>query len=337
MWLLTVGVLPVASSSEPSAIPCRKPARDNRSRRLPEDARGCARLVVILQNRCSRPVECRPDQSACAGSEATVAITDPSAALEEVERFIGLLVKDRELHEAEERGGYRSHQRDSSGQDERERVRSEILRLQPLIEAIGREIDPDEDPNRFKNRVLVSGMWGYSTALVAAERLTGILQQQERLEAILGPKGPVLAAGGLHEWVWHAAVDLWDSGHFKEAVRSAASAVEEQTCLKIDRRDLTGTSIFNEAFSLDPPEPGRPRLRFAHIEETAGSGQRSQEWKSAHEGAMAFGRGCFQGIRNLQAHGTADLQEQQALEYLAALSVLARWVDDAQTEKSRGS
>lgn len=266
-----------------------------------------------------------------------MAITDPSAALEEVNRFIDLIVKDRELHEAEKRGGYPSHQRDISGQDERERVRSEILRLQPLIEAIGREIDPDEAPDRFKRHTIVAGGWGWGTALNAAERLTGILQQQERLEAILGPKGPVLAAGGLHKWVWHAAVDLWDSGHFKEAVRSAAAAVEEQTCLKIDRRDLTGASIFNEAFSLDPPEPGRPRLRFAHIEETAGSGQRSQEWKSAHEGAMAFGRGCFQGIRNLQAHGTADLPEQQALEYLAALSVLARWVDDAQTEKSRGS
>ena len=143
-----------------------------------------------------------------------------------------------------------------------------------------------------------------------------------------------MAAGGLHRWVWNAAVDLWDSGHFKEAVRNAAAAVEEQTRLKTDRTDLTGASIFTEAFSLKLPEPGKPRLRFAHIEETAGSGDRTQDWKSAHEGASAFGRGCFQGIRNLLAHGTDDLPEQQALEYLAALSVLARWVEGAQLEKS---
>jgi len=266
-----------------------------------------------------------------------VAIANPIAALEEVNRFIGLIVKDRELHEAEKRGGYPSHQRDNSGQDEQERIGSEMLRLQPLIEDIGREIDPDEDPDRFKYQVIMLGMWGWGTALNAAERLIGILELQERRDAIFGPRGPVLAAGGLHEWVWHAAVNLWDGEHFKEAVRSAASAVEEQTRLKIDRSDLTGASIFNEAFSLDPPEPGKPRLRFAHIEEIAGSGQRSQEWKSAHEGAMAFGRGCFQGIRNLQAHGIADLPEEQALEYLAALSVLARWVDDAHIEKSGGS
>ena len=42
---------------------------------------------------------------------------------------------------------------------------------------------------------------------------------------------------------------------------------------------------------------------------------------------MHFGRGCAQGIRNLNAHGTGELPKQEALEYLAALSVLARWVE----------
>ena len=297
----------------------------------------CSNLTAVLRNHCEMTVECRPDKPYCTGSEITVAITDPSVALEEVGQFIDLIVRDKELHEAERGRDHRSHQKEDSGDNERYHINVEILRLQPLMEAIGREIDPDEDSDRFKSRVIMAGMWGWGKALEAAERLNGILQQQEKLDAILGPKGPVLAAEGLHKWVWHAAVNLWDNGHFKEAVHSAASAVEEQTCLKIDRSDLTGTSIFNEAFSLGAPEPGRPRLRFAHIEETAGSGQMSQEWKSAHEGAMAFGRGCFQGIRNLQAHGTADLPEQQALEYLAALSVLARWVDDARTEQSERS
>jgi hypothetical protein len=37
--------------------------------------------------------------------------------------------------------------------------------------------------------------------------------------------------------------------------------------------------------------------------------------------------GCAQGIRNPQAHPSEDITEQEALEQLAALSVLARWVD----------
>ena len=42
---------------------------------------------------------------------------------------------------------------------------------------------------------------------------------------------------------------------------------------------------------------------------------------------MYLGMGCAQGIRNPQAHPSDDISEQEALEQLAALSVLARWVD----------
>ncbi|MYE68281.1 MAG: hypothetical protein F4236_09205, partial [Acidimicrobiia bacterium] len=50
-----------------------------------------------------------------------------------------------------------------------------------------------------------------------------------------------------------------------------------------------------------------------------------RDWRSAHYGAAHFGRGCAQAIRNLATHRTDDRTEQVALEYLAALSVLARW------------
>ena len=40
------------------------------------------------------------------------------------------------------------------------------------------------------------------------------------------------------------------------------------------------------------------------------------------------------GIRNPLAHGKADLNEQEALEQLAALSVLARWVEASASEKT---
>ena len=43
---------------------------------------------------------------------------------------------------------------------------------------------------------------------------------------------------------------------------------------------------------------------------------------------MHLGMGCAQGIRNPQTHPSDDITEQEALEQLAALSVLARWVDE---------
>ena len=43
------------------------------------------------------------------------------------------------------------------------------------------------------------------------------------------------------------------------------------------------------------------------------------------------------GIRNPLSHEAEnELSEHEALEYLAALSVLARWVDQSTVEKARG-
>ena len=146
------------------------------------------------------------------------------------------------------------------------------------------------------------------------------------------PSGPALAAEGLHRWVWHAAVDLWAVGAFKPAVNAAASAVEELTQEKLKRGDLSGAPLYTEAFKVGKvgEEPDGRRLRFPHLDELTEDGKRNQSWTSAHQGAMDFGRGCAEGIRNMNAHGTRELPAQEALEYLAALSVLARWVDTAQ-------
>ena len=71
-----------------------------------------------------------------------------------------------------------------------------------------------------------------------------------------------------------------------------------------------------------------PRLRFPDIDR----GERPDDWTSAHEGAMHLGMGCVQGIRNPRAHSSEDITEQEALEQLAVLSVLARWVDNCAFE-----
>jgi len=40
----------------------------------------------------------------------------------------------------------------------------------------------------------------------------------------------------------------------------------------------------------------------------------------------------MEGIRNISTHVTNEPDEQAALEQLAALSVLARWIDEAEIE-----
>jgi hypothetical protein len=99
-----------------------------------------------------------------------------------------------------------------------------------------------------------------------------------------------------------------------------------QLQMKLGRHDISGADLVTQAFSTEPAKPGYPRLRFADLTPD------SERWRSAHQGAMHFGRGCVQGIRNWAAHDTVAVDEQQALEYLAALSVLARWIEAAEVD-----
>ena len=51
-------------------------------------------------------------------------------------------------------------------------------------------------------------------------------------------------------------------------------------------------------------------------------------------GAMDFGAGCFEGIRNPAAHDEKhEWSEVEALEHLTSFSVLARWIDSASVEE----
>ena len=173
--------------------------------------------------------------------------------------------------------------------------------------------------------------WLVSRSVIGSivERInTEVIQQVSRLAVKMQP-ATTLRTERFHSWVWDKSRSLWASKNYREAVGTAAAEVEKQTQAKLDRGNLSGADLYTQAFKVDKIReiPDGPRLRFPGLDELTEDGKRNQSWKSAHEGAMHFGRGCAQGIRNLNAHGTDDLPEQEAIEYLAALSVLARWVD----------
>lgn len=157
----------------------------------------------------------------------------------------------------------------------------------------------------------------------AVVRLIGIIERQQETAAIFTPTGPQLAATGLHPWVWNAARDLWSDGHHRNAVADAANKIETMLHAKLGRHDVSGKDLYAQAFTTANPKIDSPRLRFP------GLPGGTQRWTSAHDGAMHFGMGCAQGLRNWAAHSLDDADEQLALEYLAALSVLARWIEQA--------
>ncbi len=160
----------------------------------------------------------------------------------------------------------------------------------------------------------------------AAIRAKAELERQEEIRKNLGDDAPELSAAKLHPWVWDGASSLWQSGHFREAVEGAIRKLNAETQNKLGRRDVSETDLFNQAFSEQAPAAGRPRLYRM-------KNDGSSTFKSVQRGARTFAEGVFAGIRNPLAHeADQEMPEQQALEYLAALSVLARWVDESTLE-----
>ncbi|MFM9379116.1 TIGR02391 family protein [Gordonia sp. VNK21] len=160
----------------------------------------------------------------------------------------------------------------------------------------------------------------------AAIRAREELLRAEEVRENLGENAPELSAAELHPWIWGGAQSLWQSGHYREAVSGAIRKLNAETQNKVCRRDLSETKLFQESFSEKAAEPRKKRLRRMQPDG-------SDTYKSVQRGAMALAEGVFSGIRNPLSHEVdTELSEQEGLEYLAALSVLARWVDESDVE-----
>ena len=168
----------------------------------------------------------------------------------------------------------------------------------------------------------------FTQARVALVEAIAILAQREELAEIVGPIGPRLVASELHPTIWGAAAGLWDDGHIRPAVQTAATALEGLL------QSIAGPGVSGEnlaiLFSTNDPAPGSPRLRLRDVDPA------SKTWKSAHEGAAAVVRGAFMGVRNLVSHpGWPDPIPSEALEMLAVLSYAAHLIQRSEVVQSR--
>lgn len=148
------------------------------------------------------------------------------------------------------------------------------------------------------------------------------IEREQEIRENLGEDAPDLNAATLHPWIWEGARSLWQSGHFAEAVAAAAKKLNAETQNRVGTRDLSETQLFNDAFSDSNPAVGHSRLRLPEDDD-------GRTAMSVRRGIRAFADGCFSAIRNPLAHENSEFTETEALERLAALSVLARWVSAA--------
>jgi hypothetical protein len=212
------------------------------------------------------------------------------------------------------------------GDDELSEVLDWLVINAPLAEAIlDRLGEPHDKPD-------LNGGWmhpghaflSYRGPCLRAMGRLGDLQIIESLK----PQGPQLNATGLHPWVWDAAASLWNTGHHRQAVSAAAGALSAQTQALLDRSDVNDQELMKEAFSLNDPAQRVARLRVA-------SDMTNKFDRALQQGALNFAQGIYGVIRNPAAHETEEWDEQEALEKLTTLSVLARMIQAAEIVKAQ--
>jgi Protein of unknown function (Hypoth_ymh) len=157
----------------------------------------------------------------------------------------------------------------------------------------------------------------------AAQRGLGILDGMDEWDEKLAPDGPVLPADRFHPWVWDAAQTFWASQHNRAAVDAAARAINAHTQAKVGRRDIFDTDLMNQVFT-DKPKSGQSYLRLP-------GDPNDRTAQNRNRALRPFAEGCYSGIRALAAHEHGpDWSDQRALEALAALSILAHWIDECE-------
>lgn len=193
--------------------------------------------------------------------------------------------------------------------------------VRPILRKLYPEWESENPPDDYDE---------FASERDASSRLLARLEHQEEVTARLGgeDQSPRITASSMHHLIWGAAETQWTLGQPHEAVLAAAKAINSQLQAKVARRDVSEVDLVKQAFSEKPPEPGKPRLRFNSIED-----EKTRE--SVRGGTLEFGSGCFRAIRNPVGHLPNDeieMSEQEALERLAAFSLLARFIDDADVE-----
>lgn len=183
----------------------------------------------------------------------------------------------------------------------------------------------------WREQIPASGHDRWQQHREAAARVSAMLSRAAELRDKLGDQAPALSAGSLHPWVWHGAASMWAMAAYDRAVEDALARVNYEAQRKSGVDRVGETKLFQALFSTDAPGPGSPRLR---LEPAEGVTETPDTFRSRHLAVHALAQGLFAGLRNPAAHGvrTSEGDQQAALERLAAVSVLARWVDGAVVE-----
>lgn len=156
-----------------------------------------------------------------------------------------------------------------------------------------------------------------------AEYALGKLRTDAETQSILGSSAPSMKADALHPIIWNAAAKHWNVGHYSAAVQRAATMLNADVQDRLGRHDVSDSGLMQQAFSDKAPEVGKPRLRWPGADSDL-------MVRAMRQGILNMAQGVFAAIRNPATHSTDDMEQQEALEQLATLSILARWIEQCE-------
>lgn len=191
-------------------------------------------------------------------------------------------------------------------EDQTRRVLARVLGMDSLPDILS--------PSLYDDLYFVDG------GIRQAEYALGKLRTDAETTRILGSQAPSMSADALHPLIWDAASKRWESGHYTDAVQRAATALSGYVKDRTGRYELGDKELMSQAFSLAAPQASKPRLRWPGNDDDL-------TVVAMRQGILNMAIGAFSAIRNPASHTIEDLPKQEALEQLAALSILARWIE----------
>jgi uncharacterized protein (TIGR02391 family) len=120
----------------------------------------------------------------------------------------------------------------------------------------------------------------------------------------------------LHPDIEHAAGQLFRDGHYANAIVEAVKALNARVRLRSGVDDRDGPALMEHVFS-----PNNPILKFNPLAD--------QSDRDEQKGFMMMFSGAVAGLRNPRAHKIMEDDPEEALEFIAFISLLAKLADKA--------
>lgn len=136
---------------------------------------------------------------------------------------------------------------------------------------------------------------------------------------VLGSVKPIKAYEGLelHPVIAKASSNLYKDGHYANAVEDSVKALNNLVRLNSGVEDKDGTQLMEYVFS-----PKNPILKINELKD--------QSDLDEQKGFMSLFSGAVSGLRNPRAHKIIKDDPEMALEFIAFISLLAKFADQAE-------